>query len=215
MTATRGTERILAVVLVVLLAAIGVVLLTSSPSKSDGSSGPAFVGGHSQFDGPTLPAHLVAANFSLLDQDGHRVTLSSFRGHVVILTFMHSLCKGACPLMAEQIKGALNDLPNEGRGIPAVAVSVDPTQDTRANRHKFLNKYQMNGKLEFLNGPLPALKRIWHDYAIEPEIGTGETHSAFVLLIDKRGYERVGYPVSTLTPEDLAHDIGVLEREPA
>lgn len=214
MTATHGTQRILAAVLVLLIGAIAVVLLTGS-SKGGPSAGPAFVGGHSQFDGPTLPAHLVAANFSLLDQNGHRVTLSGYRGHVVILTFMHSLCKGACPLMAEQIKGALNDLPSHGRGIPAVAVSVDPKQDSRAHRHKFLDKYQMNGKLEFLSGPLPALERIWHAYAIEPEIGTGETHSAFVLLIDKRGYERVGFPVSDLTPANLAHDIGVLEREPA
>jgi hypothetical protein len=36
-----------------------------------------------------------------------------------------------------------------------------------------------------------------------------------VLLIDKRGIERVGYPADQLTPEDLAHDIRVLEGEPA
>ena len=36
-----------------------------------------------------------------------------------------------------------------------------------------------------------------------------------VLLIDKRGYERVGYAADQLTPEDLAHDIRVLEGQPA
>jgi protein SCO1/2 len=213
-TAKRGTERILIVVLMVLLGAIGVVLVSGAASGKS-SAGPPFIGPHSQFDGATLPPHLRAANFSLLDQDGHRVTLSSYRGRVVILTFMHSLCKGACPLMAEQIKGALNDLPNQGKGIPAIAISVDPKQDTRANRRKFLAKYQMTGRLEFLNGPLNVLWAIWHHYYIEPEIGPTENHSAYVMLIDKRGFWRIGFPVSQLTPDGLAHDIGVLEHEPA
>jgi protein SCO1/2 len=199
-------------VLVALVAAIGAVLLSGGSSKP---SGAAFTGPHGPFDGPTLPPHLRAANFSLVDQNGHRVTFSSYRGRVVILTFMHSLCKEACPLMAEQIKGALNDLPNAGRGIPAIAVSVDPKEDTPANRRHFLAKYQMTGRLEFLNGPVATLREVWHAYAIQPEDGPKENHSAFVLLIDKRGFERVGFPVAELTPEDLSHDIAVLQRERA
>ena len=35
------------------------------------------------------------------------------------------------------------------------------------------------------------------------------------MLIDKRGYERVGFAADQLTPEGLVHDIDVLEREPA
>lgn len=216
MTANRTAERLLVVILAVLLAAIGVILLTggsNSSSATASSSGP-----HGQFDGPVIAnGRLRAANFSLLDQNGHRVTLASYRGQVVILTFMHSLCHGACPLMAEQIKGALNDLPHAGRGIPAIAVSVDPAQDTRAHRDKFLVKYQMTGRLDYLNGPRATLVKIWHDYAIQPLEGTGtaDNHSAYVFLIDRRGFERIGFPVSALTPEGLSHDIGVLERERA
>jgi protein SCO1/2 len=40
-------------------------------------------------------------------------------------------------------------------------------------------------------------------------------HSTFVILIDKRGLERVGFAADQLTPEGLAHDIRVLEREPS
>jgi protein SCO1 len=212
-TASRPTERLLLVVLACLVGAIGVVLITggsgSRASASSRSSG--------AFDGPTMPSGLRAANFSLLDQNGHRVTLSSYRGHVVILTFMHSKCHGACPLMAEQIKGALNSLPNLGRGIPAIAISVDPSQDTPASRDHFLAKYGMTGRLEYLNGSRRVLRKVWHAYAIQPLKGSGaaDNHTAFVFLIDRRGYERVGYPVGELTPEGLAHDIAVLEREPA
>jgi protein SCO1 len=48
---------------------------------------------------------------------------------------------------------------------------------------------------------------------MRPDQGT-TPHTAFVLLIDKRGVERVGFPADQLTPEALAHDISRLEREP-
>ena len=54
------------------------------------------------------------------------MSLSQYRGHVVVLTFIHSLCHDTCPFMVEQIKGALNELPGNGRGIPAIGVSVEP-----------------------------------------------------------------------------------------
>jgi protein SCO1/2 len=220
LTASRSTERLLAVVLVLLLAAIGIVVLTSGggSTSSAGTPSAARSGSPNALEGPEIAnGKLRAANFSLLDQNGHRVSLSSFRGQVVILTFMHSLCHGACPLMAEQIKGALNSLPNGGRGIPAIAISVDPAQDTRANRAKFLAKYQMTGRLDYLSGPRGALRKVWRAYAVQPLIGNGsnDNHSAFVFLIDKRGLWREGWPVGQLTPEGLSHDIGVLERERA
>jgi protein SCO1 len=216
-TANRTTGRLLLVVLVMLLGSIGVILLTDSSSTPSAPSATA-AGPHSQFDGPTIAnGRLRAANFSLLDQNGHRVTLASYRGRVVILSFMHSLCHEACPLMAEQIKGALNSLPHGGSGIPAITISVDPAQDTRANRREFLANHQLTGRLEYLNGSRRVLRSVWHAYSVQPVTGNGkiDNHSAFVFLIDRRGFERVGFPVSELTPEGLAHDIGVLERERA
>ena len=47
----------------------------------------------------------------------------------------------------------------------------------------------------------------------ESKVTAKVDHSTFVMLIDKRGYERVGFPASDLTPEGLAHDIRELERE--
>ncbi len=202
-------QRLLALILIGLLVAIGVVLVSSRQSDS-ASSNPH----SSEFDGPTMPPGLQAANFSLLDQVGRRVTLDQYRGRVVVLTFIHSLCRDTCPFMVEQIKGALNDLPGNVSGVPAIGVSVEPAQDTRANRIKFLARHEMSGRLAFLNGSPATMKRIWRAYAIQPVQGLID-HSTFVLLIDKRGIERVGFPASELTPEGLAHDIRVLERQPA
>jgi protein SCO1 len=202
------SQRVLLVVLCALLAAIGIVLITGSRSTSATGSPQAAA---SPFDGPTMPPGLRAANFSLLDQNGQRVTLSQYRGQVVVLTFIHSLCKDTCPFMVEQIKGALNELPMR---VPAVGITVTPAEDTRANRRRFLARHELSGRLAFLGGSLSTVAPVWHAYAIQPVRGKLD-HSTFVLLIDKRGIERIGFAADQLTPEGLAHDIRVLERERA
>jgi protein SCO1 len=209
MLASAKLQRALMLVLVALLTAICLILVTNR-----GGGNGATATARSQFDGPPMPANLRAANFSLLDQHGHRVSLSRFRGKVVVLTFIHSKCRDTCPFMVEQIKGALNDLPDGGRQIPAIGVSVEPAQDTVASRIRFMREHQLENRMSFVNGPLSVMKRVWHDYAIAPVTPKAD-HSTFVLLIDKRGYERVGFAADQLTPEGLAHDIRVLEREPA
>lgn len=209
MLGTSPVQRFLLVLLVALVAALGAVLINRPQSAAVSAAA-------SPFDGPTLPAGLRAANFSLTDQSGHRVTLSQYRGHVIALTFIHSLCHEACPLMTQDIRGALSDLPRDGAGVVALGVSVDPSQDTSANRMKFLANQGVAGRMSFLNGPPSYLKRVvWKDYAIAPQNGDIDTHSAFILLIDRAGLERVGFPADQATPEGLAHDIRVLERERA
>src|SRR2546421_4987157 len=125
MTATPIAQRVLLGVLAILLAAIGVVLASSGGSNkgSAPSSTPA-----SRFDGPTMPPGLRAADFTLTDQNGRRVTLAQLHGKVVIVTFIHSLCHDACPFMVEQIKGALNDLPSKSQGIPVIGITVAPSE---------------------------------------------------------------------------------------
>jgi protein SCO1/2 len=211
MIATTAAQRLLLLVLVSLLAAIGVVLVST---RNRGSASPAIPNTTSKFDGPTMPPGLHAANFSLVDQYGRRVSLARDRGHVVVLTFIHSLCHDTCPFMVEQIKGGLNELPAGGRGVPVIGVSVAPAEDTPKNRRRFLANHEMTGRIAFVNGNLAAMRRVWHDYAIQPVEGKVD-HSTFVLLIDKRGTERVGFAADQLTPEGLSHDIRVLEAEPA
>jgi protein SCO1/2 len=209
----RVLQRILYVVLAGLIVAIGVVLLSGLHSRGGGGG---TAKADSEFAGPLLPPHVKAANFVLSDERGQRTTMAQFRGHVVVVTFVHSQCHGACPLMVQQIKGALNDLPDNGTNVVALGISVEPAQDTRANRLTFLRTLQMVGRLHYLNGPPAVLRRVWRAYAIAPVRSEKlDDHSAFVLLVDKHGVERIGYPVSDLRPEDLAHDIAALEREPA
>jgi protein SCO1/2 len=169
----------------------------------------------SQFAGPVFPAHFRAAFFSLSDQDGKRVTLTEYRGQVVVLSFMHSHCKDTCPVMATEIRGALDQLPDHGRNVPVLAISVDPFHDTRASARAFIAREHMTGRMRFLLGPYRQLRPIWKAYAIQPEVDQSgreysHGHSAYVMLIDRHGVLRVGFPAGQLVPEDLAHDLKLL-----
>ena len=48
--------------------------------------------------------------FTLTDQHGRRVSLSGFRGDVVILAFLYSTSRATAPLIAQQIRGAVDEL---------------------------------------------------------------------------------------------------------
>jgi protein SCO1/2 len=185
-----------------ILAAAGVIVLTRSDPPPLGASG--FAGGLR----PAIPPK----DFTLRDQDGRSVSLRDYRGKVVVLTFLYSTCQDTCPVTATTIRGALDDL---GHDVPALAVSVDPAHDTPDSAEAFLVKRGLSaGRMRFLLGTRAQLAPIWHDYGIRPQ-GNGFEHSAYVLLIDKRGRQRISFPVAQLVDRDLAHDIRKLERERA
>lgn len=193
--------------------ALPLALLTQSTTTTTAPSSAIRPG--SEFAGPTFPAGLRAAPFSLKDQNGKTASLTQYRGRVIVLSFMYSHCRDTCPLMATEIRGALDTLPDNGHNVPVLAITVDPIHDSAASAHAFITREQMTGRMRFLLGSYRELGPIYKRYAIQPEFNaTGREyshgHSSFVILIDRRGFQRVGFPAGQLVPEDLAHDIKVL-----
>jgi protein SCO1 len=165
----------------------------------------------SPFKGAVRPKAPVT-DFALSDQNGDLVQLSKLRGKVVVLSPMYSTCRDTCPLTAQQIRGALDDLSGDQRKqVRAFALSVDPANDTPDSARRFLVERRVSGYLDFLVGPRSDLQPVWRDYGFAPQTSEQE-HNSYVVLIDKSGRQRVGFPIDYLTPEDLAHDIRLLER---
>jgi protein SCO1/2 len=186
---------------VLALAGAALVILLARPGAGAGDS--------RVFAGSIRPA-IPPQDFRLRDQDGRAVSLRDFRGRVVVLTFMFTTCRDTCPLTATQIRGAMDDL---GTDVPALAVSVDPANDTPERARRFLFKRGLGrDRMRFLLGSRAQLEPVWKAYGIQPQ-GEAFDHSAYVLLIDRRGRQRIGFPVAQLTPEGLAHDIRRLQAE--
>ena len=163
-----------------------------------------------KFDGAALPADTPAPLFTLRDVHGHSLSLASLRGQVVVLAFLYSGCVPGCVLIAQQIRGALDELPHP---VPVVIVSVEPSADTPAAVARFLARVSLGGRVSYLTGPPGAIARTWRAYrVVTPSSGRGAfERAAPVYLIGREGHERVLYEQEELTPESLTHDIGELE----
>jgi protein SCO1 len=165
------------------------------------------------FEGALRPAGVPPADFSLIDQDGNTTRLAAYRGKLVILTFMYTQCRDTCPIQADQVRGALDDL-GEGAPVQALAISVDPAGDTPDRAKAFLARHGLTGRMRFLLGSRAQLAPVWRAYGVQPQ-GQRFDHTSYVLLIDRRGRQRIGFPLDQLTPEGLAHDARLLLGERA
>jgi protein SCO1/2 len=158
------------------------------------------------YAGALRPAGVPPARFALRDQDGRRVDVADLRGRPVVVTFLYTTCRDTCPLTADQIRGALDDL---GRDVPVLAVSVDPANDTPPRAKAFLAKHGLTGRGHFLLGTRAQLEPVWRAFGIQPQ-GNGFEHTASTVILDRRGRQRIGFLTDVLTPEGLQHDLSKL-----
>ena len=211
----------LVLVVIALLALAGVVLATIA-ARSGSDDGAAAVveevnaqgveGPKSPFEGAVRPP-APPADFALRDQEGKLISLADLRGTVVVLSPTYATCRETCPVTAQQIRGALDDLSDSERErIRAFALSVDPANDNPDSANKFLLERRLRGYLDYLLGTRQELAPVWREYGFAPQTDDRE-HTSYVLLIDGRGRQRVGFPANFITPEALAHDLRLLVRE--
>lgn len=194
------------------LALVGVFALGGivfAATRGEENDSPAAESGPLRFAGSTLPAGVRAPAFDLTDERGRRIRMSDFRGKPVLVTFLYSTCEDTCPAQAQTAKGALNDL---GEDLPAIAIAVDPPRDDERNAQAFLLKQRMNERMRFVLGSKAELSPLWRGYHVQPQSVT-QDHSGRFVLVDRRGYQRVAFPLEKATPEALAHDLRILHRD--
>ncbi|MBA3261951.1 MAG: SCO family protein [Thermoleophilaceae bacterium] len=196
--------RVLIALFLVAVFALGAVVLAA-----DSHDEAELPGSGTSFEGAVMPAGVRAPDFTLRDQDGGQVSMRDLRGQPVIVTFLYTTCDDTCPAQAQTVRGALDDL---GRDIPALAIAVDPPRDTPDRARVFLAKQRALGRIDFVLGSRTELRPLWKGFFIRPQ-SVAEGHQARFTLVDKRGFQRIGFPGDQATPETLAHDIRLLQAE--
>jgi len=195
--------RIVVALFLVGVFALGAVVLAARGRDPD-------EGSPNTFEGALMPEGLRAPDFRLRNQDGEPISMRSLRGKPVVVTFLYTTCEDTCPIQAQTVRGALDQL---GHDLPALAIAVDPPRDTPERAQAFLAEQRASGRIDFVLGSRAELRPVWKGFGrIQPQSVRRE-HQARFTLVDKRGYQRVGYPGSEATPERLAHDLRLLERE--
>ena len=158
--------------------------------------------------GSLRPPGIPPTPFRLVDERRQPVTLADLKGRPAVVTFLYTTCEDTCPVVAQQIVAAMDRL---GHDVPAVAVAVDPPRDTPERARRFLAEQRAAGRIRFLTGPERELARLWRAYGIQRQTPRHE-HSGYVVLLDREGRQRIGFPAGQLTPDALASDLALLER---
>jgi len=163
--------------------------------------------------GEPMPGTL-APDFTLTDgPTGQVVTLSALQGRVVLLTFLYTSCPDVCPLTAETIRNARDQLGDSARDVEFIAVSVDPIGDTPSATRSFVKEHRLEAVLRYLIGSKAALSRVWQAYGIVQAVSAPQVlHSDVIYLIDKKARGMIVLH-STIPPETLASDLRILVNE--
>lgn len=195
------------------LLALAVIIFAGLGISSDDNSGTVASGQvnapTSAFQGALLPPGVKAPDFKLRDEKGRPVSMREYRGKPVVVTFLYSHCHDTCPIQAQQIKGALDNL---GHDLPALAISVDPPGDKPKSVDRFNAEQGVTNRIRWVLGRESQLRPLWQGFHTTSQSPQTE-HMARLVLVDKRGFQRIGYPSSQVTPERLAHDLRLLEKE--
>ncbi len=187
--------------LAVFVAVVATGALVRATRSSDGDS----------YRGSEPPPGLTLPQFALHDERGNVVDSRSLRGKAVLVTFLDSQCRQACPVIAAAVGRAVARLsPDERRTVSTLAITTDPAGDTPARVRAFLVRERALGTLRYLTGGERQLRPVWREFAVLPSIDTGrhEIHSAPVRIYDRRGtWVATQYAGVDLSPVNLAHDL--------
>ena len=167
-----------------------------------------------------------APGFTLTDYRGQTVSLSDFRGKVVVLTFVYTNCSDVCPVIARNLQTAYEQLPEERQDdVAIIAITVDPERDTPHALQVFSERHGLDDNPSWyaLRGDPGTLEQVWQAYGIypgamlatpthgagTPEASGGQGHTDAIFVIDPDGRQRAllrGY----FEPAAVAHNIEAL-----
>lgn len=168
------------------------------------------------FRGNPLPEGVVdtpAPSFRHADARGGELDTGSLEGTPYAVTFLYTQCPDVCPLIGQEIGQALELLGARSDEVAIVAVSVDPSGDTREAVRGWLDRLNLPDNFHYLVGSEAELEPTWDSYYAAPQVpGDPESsHSASIWMVDAEGRIRTKFSAGApVPPADIAHDFEVL-----
>jgi cytochrome oxidase Cu insertion factor (SCO1/SenC/PrrC family) len=135
-----------------------------------------------------------APDFRLQNQFGQPMSLSQFRGKVVMLAFEDSQCTTICPLTTQSMLEAKQLLGAAGNKVQLLGVDANPDATSVADVLSYSRTHGLVNQWDFLTGSLAQLKATWGSYHIAVQIERGQIdHTPALFVIDQQGRERKLY----------------------
>jgi protein SCO1/2 len=158
-----------------------------------------------------LPKIAPAPEFSLTSQDDRQVKLADFRGKVVAVTFIYTMCTATCPVLTPTLSFVQDRLGRDfGERIIFVSITVDPERDTPFVLKEYAQAFGANlAGWAFLTGPPAVIRDVTHRYGVfAAKNANGEVdHTTLTSIIDPRGILRVQYLGVRFDAEEFRRDL--------
>ena len=157
----------------------------------------------------------LAPDFTLTDQFGHPVALSSLRGHEVVLAFIDARCKTLCPLTSSIMYNAKVQLASSvASQVQLVAVNANPSATSIATVQAWSIDHGMLHQWLFLTGTAAQLQSVYHLYNIYDQVNSDGSvvHDPAMLIIDAKGHERLFFETleSNSQPDLSSEELGLV-----
>lgn len=158
-----------------------------------------------------LPKIAPAPEFALTSQDGARVTLADFRGKVVAVTFIFTLCTATCPVLTPMMSSVQDRLGHDfGTKIAFASITIDPERDTPEVLKMYAQAFGANlAGWSFLTGNPDAIQDVMRRYGVYASKAEGGEvdHTFLTSVVDPNGILRVQYLGVRFDPEEFRRDL--------
>jgi cytochrome oxidase Cu insertion factor (SCO1/SenC/PrrC family) len=163
---------------------------------------------------PGTPLHgTKAPDFRLTNQFGQQVSLSAFRGKVVILAFTDSECTTVCPLTTMSMVEAKQLLGRDGQNVQLLGIDANPDATAVSDVMSYSRSHAMVNQWAFLTGSLDQLHAVWKAYGIYVQIQSGQVdHTPALFVINQRGQEEEVY-LTTMAYASVGQEAQILANE--
>jgi cytochrome oxidase Cu insertion factor (SCO1/SenC/PrrC family) len=157
----------------------------------------------------------TAPDIRLANQFGQPMSLSQFRGKVVVLAFVDSECTTVCPLTTVSMVQARELLGAAGDQVQLLGVDANPSATSVHDVMAYSQAHAMVNQWDFLTGSLAQLRAVWQAYHIYVQIQAGQIdHTPALYVIDQLGREREIY-LTTMAYASVGQEGQVLAQEVA
>lgn len=168
------------------------------------------------FHGTVIQSPETSYDFTLTGSKGD-VSLSDFRGKLVLIYFGYTFCPDVCPATLGHVNQAMKQLGSKAEDIQLIMISLDPERDTPAKLEEYVAHF--NPAFLGITGTQEQVDTVTSLYGIFYEKKEGSAasgylidHTATLMVIDREGYLKLVFPFG-VTADEIADDLKYMLRQ--